>query len=811
MAAVNRAIPALFQGVSQQPAAIRAAEQVEALENCYVTVADGARKRPSTMWINYLGLNSPDDPKVHQYARGDAERYAIVIGSDPTTPLVEVYDTNTGAAKTVDLASFPAARNYLRSDNARTRIGALTVADTTFLWNRDVTVEAAASTIAAETQYLFVHVKEGRAETSYGIGLGTYGSADVVTTSTAATYSTIAIATALQAAIAALPGGGDFTVTVTGSLLAIRKNTGSPDFPWVTYDSQGNTLMTAFKNRVERYSDLPRVFVEGVTVEVRGQADAAGKSSFFVKYESASNEQTGHWVETLAPVVDQIETFEPGTMPVALVRLGDGTFRLETIDWTPRLVGSTETTCVPPSFLGAKVESMFYSRERIGILTGENVVMSRARSIYNFWPKSAADVNDDDPIDVTVGGTKIATLRHAVPFQRTLMLFSDNTQFPLTGGETLTSRNVRADPGTEFDCSSLVPPVSSGMDLFFVFQRSGAGVTHSGVREYFVNQQSNTNDAVDVTAHVPDYIPKEVFEASVSSTEDVLLLVSSEEPNRVYCYKYLWDGEKRVQSAWGRWTFRPSDVVLSAHVDRSVVYLVIMRADGMHLELLNLQATALNTDLSFPLYLDSLVAVDMTNPVSGAVYIPPFDRTTVPAPELFRTGLMPSGEEGELVVVAGAEFGTKAGAVIPYTRQTGGSWAITMLGDWTGGTLFMGVRYESRLTFSELFMRDQANNAIQQGRLQVKHMTVNFQDAATFRAEVATPGRDTAVYRWTGMQLGIIGSLVGTPVFRSDSFTFPVASESSRATISLVNDSPYSCTWYSAEWEGFFTTRSRRV
>lgn len=793
----NNPIPGLYQGVSQQAPALRSLEQCQASENCYATVADGLRRRPPTQRVATLSTDPLFFPKVHQYFRGDGEHKIISVLN--SAGLIKAWDGETGTLKTIDTSTYAGVLSYITDGDPQKNIGMLTVADTTFIWNRSKTVAMKASTLTAQVPTLYVYIKQAQANANYSISL----TPGIAAYSAGSSVSTTAAAGALKTAVSALSG---FTCSQFGNLLVIKR-IDNADFPYEVYDDAGGNLMVGLKNRVERYSDLPRMFAEGASIEVRGQGDTGGKSSFWVQWKKNAGFQTGYWEETVSPTPGEQTDLDDTTMPLELVRNSDDTFTLKRVVWGTRLVGNIANV-PPPSFVGKKINSMFFWRGRLGILSDENVIMSRSGNLFNFWPKSASVVADDDPIDESVNSQKVATLRHAVPFQRTCVLFSDTTQFILSAGtsDILTPRTFHADPATDFDSSSLCTPVSSGEDLFFVYERSSnaGGNVYSGVREYFVNQQASTNDAVDVTSHIPQYIPSQVIGASVSSTEDVLLLWNRNgaigEYKNVYWYKYLWDGDKRIQSAWGRWTFRPSDGVLSASVNKTTVYFVIMRADGVYLERMELQSSATTSTLPFQLHLDSLAVVPleaMEGYSNGQTFLL---KSTLPP-------LDPS--QGEYVFVAGPDFGTRSGAVIAYKSEVEDG-DFFLKGNWTVGTIYYGVRYASKYTFSQLFERDRNGLAMTSGRLQVKYMTVNFKNTFTFRAEVETASRDTSVYRYSGLKIGMAGSLIGTIIMRDGSFTFPVASDATRATISLVNDSPYPSTFYSGEWDGLYTQRTPR-
>jgi hypothetical protein len=690
----NRPIPAMYQGVSQQPAAHRALEQCEALENGYVNVADGARKRPPTEWVKRMTPATPINAKIHQYFRGDGEHNVILICHDSTIDEGQILAFNGTTGAPIDIGIEAGTTDYIDSLNAMDDIGCLTVADTTYIWNRTVEVDTLASTISAQTPRLFIYVKEGLPNCTYSVTLTGVGTATFGTGDTSGARETTNIAQQLSTQLNALTG---FVASRINNLITVQRSD-SADFTYSFSDSAGDSVMYAFKNRVERYSDLPRSFIEGATVEVRGQGDGGSKGAYWVKFVKDAGLQTGYWEETVKPAPGEPTQLDPATLPLKLTRQPDGTFQLTRISWSERLVGTTSLvgSAELPSFVGGKISSMFFYRNRLGFLSGENIVLSRANSLHNFFPRSVALISDDDPIDVTANGTKVTLLRHAKPFQRQLMLFSDNAQFPLTGGEVLSPKNVRADSATEYDCSSLVEPVSSGNDLFFVFERDSAGATYSGVREYTVNQTSTTNEAVDVTAHIPSYIPRNVHAASASSTEDLLLLLSKDEWNAVFFYKYLWSGDKKVQSAWGRWSFRPSDKVLSAEVYQAKVHLVIQRGDGIHLENMNLQRTATTGSLPFVIHLDSLAQDDRALPPA---YDAILDETT-----LWKPYDNPD-VEGGLMVVAGPDFPVGAGSTLPIVG-TSGSLGVKVKGNWTAHPCYMGVPYTYLYRFSEQFMRD---------------------------------------------------------------------------------------------------------
>jgi hypothetical protein len=124
----QRVLPALYNGVSQQPAILRSADQNESELNTWSVLSDGVAKRPPTEIIQNLGEIS-NDAFIHHINRDVTERYIVVIDGGT----LKVFNHLTGEPITVN---FPHGTDYIASGNFR----ACTVADYTFIVNRSVVV-----------------------------------------------------------------------------------------------------------------------------------------------------------------------------------------------------------------------------------------------------------------------------------------------------------------------------------------------------------------------------------------------------------------------------------------------------------------------------------------------------------------------------------------------------------------------------------------------------------------------------------------------------------------------------------------------
>jgi hypothetical protein len=677
----------LFNGVSQQPPALRSPSQHEALENVICSLVDGLGKRAPTNHVKKLNSTVDAGAFVHIIDRDAEEKYVVVIRDGA----LAVYDLATGTAQTL---TTPDGVGYLDCLTARTDYVALTIADHTFIVNRTVTVE-------------------------------------------------------------------------------------------MTGDVTGGTL----QGQKQAYTNLTGVpTTNGHVWEITGDPDNAF-DNFYVKGNGSL------WVES-TPVGISYK-LDATTMPHKLVRNADSTWTFQKIAWDDRLVGDDESNPLP-SFVGLEISDLFFYRNRLGFCAAESVVMSRAGDYYNLFARTVTAVLSDDPIDFNVSHSKISLIRHALPYSGALLLFSDKTQFQITAGDVLTPESAKANSTTEFEASPTCRPVGSGQDVYFPVERG----QFTGIREYFVEEQSVTNNANDITAHVPKYIPNDVFRLCVSTSEDALVALSLQERNVMWVYKYHWaQGDsslstaKKLQSAWGRFSFDAADVILGGEFVGSKLYLVVQRSDGQHLEWMDLQNSAPDLELSDG---ESIVVhLDRKTSLTG-VYSAGTGLTT---------WTLPYAETAEMSVVLSNDFVGRAGEKLNHTAAS--STTLTAIGDYSGGEAFVGRNYTFEWELSEQFVRDENNTAALGGRLQLRQLSLLFHQTGYFTVEVTPPGGTAYTYVYTGKVLGSSTFVLGKPSVQTGEFRVPVLSDASKVSIIVKNDSYLPCHFQSAQWAGFFVARSR--
>lgn len=803
MTTISSTIPNMVNGISQQPYALRLASQAEEQVNGYSSVVDGLRKRPGTRFIKRLPNNILSSAYLHTINRDDNEKYLVVIQNGS----IRVFDLK-GNEKTVNYKGNSQA--YLSSSNPREDFRCVTVADYTFVLNTKVVVKALDETVPNRPHECIIWVKQGSYGANYTVivngVMAQYtvppgndpSHAHQVTTD----YISHQLYLQLQAGL-----GNQWSVSQHGSIIHIYRWDGAP-FTFSHTDSLGDNGIVIIGLKVQRFSSLPARCVNGYTVEISGDQETSF-DKYYVKYETGGNATDGGvWKETIKG--GEPYKLDASTMPHALIRQADGSFSFEPLPYEPRKVGDLESNPMP-SFVGRRISDIFFHRNRLGFISDENVIFSRTGDFFNFFRGTATAVLDDDPIDVGVSHVKVSLLRHAVPFAETLLLFSDQTQFQLAKTDVLTPNTVAINQTTEFECSLKAKPVGVGRHVYFTVNRG----QFTGVKEYYVDTDTETLDANEITGHVPRYIPGDVFKIAVSGTEDCLCLLSDRAPNKIFIYKYYWSENEKMQASWSHWEFAPDCRILNADFIRSALYLVVHRPDGIHLEVMDLEPGKTEDNWDILVHLDQKLTEKEVLSVTfdqGDPNLEDDGTTRVVLP--YR--LSSTDPKGLQVVTAPGGRRPPGIVVDNFTLENSSTHTTVVLkGDWRNQPFYIGTPYVFRYKFSPLAVREEAQgggqNVIGEGRLQLRRMSILYDKTGYFRVEVTPFNRSTYRYVFSGRVLGSANNVIGRVLVEGGKFKFPLMARNDQIEITLINDSYLPCYFLSAEWEGFFTLRSKRL
>ena len=131
------------------------------------------------------------------------------------------------------------------------------------------------------------------------------------------------------------------------------------------------------------------------------------------------------------------------------ISAGDGS-----VQWSNRKVGDM-TTNPMPSFVGKKISKIFFHRNRLALVADEQIVLSQPGDYFNFFSISAITNSDDNPIDIGMSDIRPAFIRHVLPVQKGIMLFSDTAQFLLfSESDVYSAKTVRLKKMSSYECDA---------------------------------------------------------------------------------------------------------------------------------------------------------------------------------------------------------------------------------------------------------------------------------------------------------------------------------------------------------------------
>jgi len=573
-----------------------------------------------------------------------------------------------------------------------------------------------------------------------------------------------------------------------GSVLRLHGNT---DFTISVKDGFNNNSMVSIKGTTQFFSDLPsaRGF-NGFKVQIAGSPDNAS-DNYYAEYTS----ETSTWKESVAPNIST-GIFDD-SMPWALVRTSDGSFNFFSPEWTGRTVGDRKSS-PDPSFVGKKISDVFFYRNRLGFLCDEAISMSQDGQFFNFYPITIISILDSDRIDVTTAHTKVANLKHAVGFNKQLLLFSEQTQFLIEDAGILTPKTISVKVVTEFPCNTIARPVGVGKNVYFVADRD----EWSQFREYFPDANNFNYDSLDITAHLPKYIPSGVFKITAAPNEDMLVALSNKEPNALYIYKFFWSNTEKLQSSWSKFTFDPSVTILNADFLLSTLLLVLRRPDGVYLETMNMALGGRDSDEPFLTHLDRKVQLGSEAFSYDSGY------TTIDQTSL---GYSPQYGNNKLAIKSGTGLTTGTILDVIWDGTT-----AKVEGNYTGATATFGQTYTFTYELSPIVMKTKAittaaQSSDSEGRLQIRKVSFNYSESSYFKVTVHPEGRAVNTYIYSGKVLGQTSGTVGLISESLGKFIVPVVSRNTTVKIAVSNDSPLPSSFLSADWEGLYVKRSKQV
>ena len=606
MAAVTQTISNYLSGVSKQSDSKKRPGQVRECLNGFPDVTLGLTKRPGFKFISKLKNSGGTDFSGTQldgakwfYINRSTTKYIGCITPEVggTNGTIHIWNADTGAVCTItDKTATPnaalGAHAYL--DGTKSNYDVLTVDAATFITNNSkvITTKAAPTFVAASRgTILLTGTPAEMLNTSWEVKLG--GDAIVAEKSAVQVCPASSdsdddyedVLTKIKAAIDAKSITG-MTVTkhATSLQLDYVLDVGGTDtLTPFTLEAKGgddNKRLVVFQDHALDEASLPpnsfHNHVVGIHNGSRDETDDIYAK--FVADNGAAG--SGFWKETLAPNISTGLT--ASTMPHRLVNTGATTFDFEEVPWVDRMVGS-DITNPHPVFVGKTITKLFFHDARLGILTEDNVVLSKATQPYDFYRITARFNSPGDRVSSNCASLRPCKLFSVKPFRQGLVLFAKNQQFLMYGEDNgqLNPESAKIVPMSNMEMSDDVEPIDIGTHMNFISK------TPNFVRVFAMTTKGlgERPDILDIGRVVNEWITIDV-DTLVASVQNEFIAMSSQSSNNIYFYKTYKSGDELLMESWFKWKL-PGTVQAMA-LDQDDMYTVTKQGNQYTISKANL-------------------------------------------------------------------------------------------------------------------------------------------------------------------------------------------------------------------------------
>jgi hypothetical protein len=581
-----------------------------------------------------------------------------------------------------------------------------------------------------------------------------------------------------------------WSATIIGNGLYIK---GAKQFSAYAAGGRTHDALDVMTNKVNNIARLPLQCKDGYVVKIlnTGEHD----DDYYVKFVGTEKgvDGAGAWEETIAPGI--AVNFNYSTMPHQLIRMADGTFTFSPVDWDNRETGDDKTNA-QPSFVEKTINKMLFYRNRLCMLSDENIIMSRAGDFFNFWSRTAITISDDDPIDLATSSTSPTVLYDGLALQQGLVLFSSSRQFILaTNQDVLSPQTARVEQVSTYDYNPNTPLIDMGTTIGFL-------ASSGRYARYFemVGISDFTPEIIEQSKIVPELIEANAWEIA-QSKENTLVGVGVRGTKDVTLYRYFNDGTKRILSSWFQWKLSSN---LVHHAIKNDIYYLVSEDNGhVILSKVNLVPTTSqyivnNTNVQYTPRLDTYSVITQKE----ITYTERTDLTT------FKVNYPYT----KAAVVFGITNGRNQGRVAniqDITDNGDQTWTITLRGNWSDTRIAIGYQYTMKVGIPHLFMsQEKEDKSVTDTRsyLTIHRNKFQFGAIGMFELDIKAPSKADRRYVFE-MSPADHYPANTHEVLPSTFHTVPVYEKNLNVEMTLSSTHPTPCTLLSMEWEGKITNK----
>ena len=553
-------------------------------------------------------------------------------------------------------------------------------------------------------------------------------------------------------------------------------------------------LMRVFQTSVNDVTLLPNQCRHGYIVKV-SNARMSDEDDYFLRFTGENNlDGSGSWSECPKPLIAKSLT----NMPLAIQRTATTTFTVKQFTYQDRRVGDDNTNPMP-TFVDKRINKVLFFRNRLAILAGENVILSRPGTLGtpDFFVESALTVSASDPIDISAASMFPSDIFDGIEINAGLLVFSTNQQFLLSTDDTvLNPDTAKLRSVSTFNYNKDISPISLGTTVSYL-DNSGK---FSRLNEMANTSREGEPDVVEISKLVPTLLPKDL-DLFTNSRENSLILIGKTNSDIVFGYKYLAIGDKRQQQAWFKWKlnnpllyhFIINDEYFYIDTDNFLQSIKLVQSDDD-------PTIATADDRNFLIHLDNHTTV------SGGSYNSSTNLTTFSNVSWLSNVTTPNYQ---LVVID--EGGTPAptdgqGRYAEATKDPSSN-TFTVPGDWSNITVTIGYLYEYLVEFPRIYpkkIQGEKSFADVNSSLIVHRIKLHFGAIGVYETTLTRVGKDdyTEIYEST---IPDTYSASRVPYLEEDIKTIPVYEKNKNVEIKLKSSHPAPATLRAMAWEGDYS------
>ena len=560
-------------------------------------------------------------------------------------------------------------------------------------------------------------------------------------------------------------------------------------------------LLNIVAGEVLDVDDLPRQCKHGFVVKVANSANE--EDDYYLKFFANNGlDGEGVWEECVRP--GDKTNFDAATMPIQLVRSNATTFTVSQVDWEGAQVGSTvvEGTNPQASFVTKTINKMVFFRNRLVMLSDENVIMSRPGNFFNFWAKTAQTFSNVDPIDLSCSSTYPAIVFDAIQVNTGLVIFTKNQQFMLTtDSDVLNPNTAKINRLSSYNFNHKTNPVNLGTTIGFLDNAN----KYSRFFEMANIRREGEPQVVEQSKVVSQLFEKDLKIIS-NSRENGLILFSEEDTSTLYGYRYFTSGTERILQAWFQWTLTGT-VRYHCMLDDSL-YVVVKNNNKDQLLKYSIKLDDnghfVTAGEDYPVHLDHCTSVT----TGGGTYDSSTNKTTFPKPTGFEsTNAIAAYDTDSSGSGNFTNLGRFADAVI--NNSTGN---IEITGNWSGETFLVGYQFEMEVQLPKIFFTYQAGSATRKDTrsdLIIHRVQFNFGKVGLYKMEVDRIGANKPLFTqevestiadaYAANNIGFVPDLQGI---------VPCYERNKNLVITVKSKHPSPATIVSYQWEGKYTNNN---